>query len=294
MRQAPRFIDYLKIHFIVVLYAFTAILGNATQANALSIVFFRCVISSAFLLAILRFQHISFQVPRKILYQWILNGLFIALHWLLFFGAAKVSTVAMCLAGLSTQTFWTSLLEPWTKKEKIKRVEVFLGILVIIALMIIFSVEQAQALGLIMGIASGFFGALFSVINGKYTHQYDPRLITVYEMITAGIITGLIWIYGFSNQMEHFIPLGLDWLWISILAIVCTVYAYTETIRLYRVFSVFSINLVITLEPVYGILLAVFIFGSKEIMHSGFYWGTTLLVLTVMIHPFLTKSGKKE
>ena len=120
MRQAPRFIDYLKIHFIVVLYAFTAILGNATQANALSIVFFRCVISSIFLLAILRFQQVSFRVPKNILYQWILNGLFIALHWLLFFGAAKVSTVAMCLAGLSTQTFWTSLLEPWTKKEKIK------------------------------------------------------------------------------------------------------------------------------------------------------------------------------
>ncbi|RXK48906.1 DMT family transporter [Aquirufa rosea] len=293
MKQAPRLLDYLKIHFIVILYAFTAILGNATQANALSIVFFRCVISSIFLLAILRFQQVNFKVPSKILYQWILNGFFIALHWLLFFGAAKVSTVAMCLAGLSTQTFWTSLLEPWTKKEKIKRVEVFLGVLVIIALLIIFSVEQAQALGLMMGIASGFFGALFSVINGKYTHQYDPRLITVYEMITAGIITGIIWIYGYAVQMPHYLPVNLDWLWISILAIVCTVYAYTETIRLYRVFSVFSINLVITLEPVYGILLAVFIFGSKEIMHSGFYWGTALLVITVMIHPFLTNRNKK-
>jgi hypothetical protein len=46
---------------------------------------------------------------------------------------------------------------------------------------------------------------------------------------------------------------------------------------------------VITLEPVYGILLAVFIFGQKEIMHPGFYWGTALLVLTVMAHPFLKK-----
>jgi len=78
-------------------------------------------------------------------------------------------------------------------------------------------------------------------------------------------------------------------LWISILAVVCTVYAYTETIKLYKVFSVFSINLVITLEPVYGILLAIFIFGKQEAMHSGFYLGTIILLLTVFAHPFLDK-----
>jgi drug/metabolite transporter (DMT)-like permease len=108
-------------------------------------------------------------------------------------------------------------------------------------------------------------------------------------MAAAGAMTGLVWMYGLSSGTVGFVPLGLDWLWIGILAVVCTVYAYTETIHLYKVFSVFSINLVITLEPVYGILLAVFIFGQKEIMQPGFYWGTGLLVLTVMTHPFLKK-----
>ena len=293
MRQKPHLFDYFKIHFIVILYAFTAILGNATHANALSIVFFRCVITSVALIAILYFSKHSLRVDSKTLRVWLLNGLFIALHWLLFFGAAKVSTVAMCLAGLSTQTFWTSVMEPIAKKQKVKLVEVFLGALVIIALFIIFSVEQAQWLGLLLGIGAGFFGALFSVINGEYTHSHDPRLITTYEMISAGILTGIVWSYGALNGWDHYIPIDLDWLWIGILAIVCTVYAYTETIKLYRVFSVFSINLVITLEPVYGIILAVFIFGSKEVMHSGFYWGTALLVLTVMAHPFLVKSQNK-
>lgn len=290
MRQKPQLFDYFKIHFIVVLYAFTAILGNATHANALSIVFFRCVITSIALLAILYYSKVGFRVDKKVWQVWILNGVFISLHWLLFFGAAKVSTVAMCLAGLSTQTFWTSLMEPIAKKEKIKLIEVFLGAIVILALFIIFSVAQTQWLGLLLGIGAGFFGALFSVINGAYTHSHDPRLITVYEMISAGMMTGLVWSYGVFNGWENYIPLEWDWLWIAILAIVCTVYAYTETIKLYRVFSVFSINLVITLEPVYGIILAVFIFGNKEIMQPGFYWGTALLVLTVMVHPFLVRS----
>jgi drug/metabolite transporter (DMT)-like permease len=159
MPQKPQLLDYFKIHFIVILYAFTAILGNATYANALSIVFFRCLITSVALTAILYFSKKSFHVDAKTLQVWLLNWLFISLHWLLFFGAAKVSTVAMCLAGLSTQTFWTSLMEPIAKKQKIKLVEVFLGALVILALFIIFSVEQAQWLGLLLGIGAGFFGA---------------------------------------------------------------------------------------------------------------------------------------
>jgi len=289
MRQAPRLLDYFKIHFIVILYAFTAILGNATSANALTIVFFRCVIAAVGLGLMLAVSKKSFRVPSSVLKIWLLNGVFVSLHWLLFFGAAKVSTVAMCLAGLSTQTFWTSILEPIAKKQPIAKIEVFLGILVVIALGIIFSVEPGQWIGLVMGIGAGFFGALFSVINGNYTHTHDPKLITVYEMVAAGFITGAVWLTGLLGGSPGFVPMGLDWLWIGILAVVCTVYAYTETIHLYKVFSVFSINLVITLEPVYGILLAVFIFGQKEVMQPAFYWGTSLLVLTVMAHPFLSR-----
>ena len=292
MKQAPKLLDYLKIHFIVVLYAFTAILGNATQANALTIVFFRCVIAALGLAGILYYAKSSFKISQKVLGVWLLNGVFISLHWLLFFGAAKVSTVAMCLAGLSTQTFWTSVMEPLAKKVKISWVEVFLGVLVIVALGIIFSVQQAQWLGLLMGIGAGFFGALFSVINGTFTHTDDPKLITAYEMAAAGVMTGLVWAYGLFGGGVGYVPLDWDWLWIGILAVVCTVYAYTETIHLYKVFSVFSINLVITLEPVYGILLAVFIFGPKEVMSPGFYWGTGLLVLTVMVQPFLQKRSQ--
>ena len=293
MKKQPHLTDYLKIHFIVVLYAFTAILGAATQANALSIVFFRCVISSIGLYLVLRFSKKSLNVDRKSLQIWLLNGLFISLHWLLFFGAAKVSTVAMCLAGLSTQTFWTSLLEPIFKKKSIDRMEVVLGLIVCAALGLIFWVEEAQWLGLLLGIGAGFFGALFSVINGQFTHTHDARVITVYEMWSAAIITGIVWSVGLIKPLPGiWIPTGLDWLWIGILAIVCTVYAYTETIKLYKVFSVFSINLVITLEPVYGIFLAILIFGKREIMHQGFYWGAALLILTVFVHPFLEKKKK--
>ncbi len=292
MKTNPSFLDYLKIHFIVILFAFTAILGNATTANSLTIVFFRCLITSIGLYFLIQnFRNNKIRKPIKRV--WIINGIFISIHWLLFFGAAKVSTIAMCLAGLSTQTFWTSLMEPIYFKKSIDPFEVIMGIIVIIALSIIYFSDLSAWIGLVMGISSGFFGALFSVINGKFKN-YDPKLITFYEMGTATIITGFFWLGGLIFSGKAFIPMGLDWLWISILALICTVYAFTEIIKLYKVFTVFSVNLIITLEPVYGIILGYLIFREKEIMPTSFYWGTALLLSTVIAHPILKRYQKRK
>lgn len=292
MKPGPSFSDYLKIHFIVFLFAFTAILGNASSTNSLTLVFFRCLITSIGLFFLIQNLK-NFKTKKIVKRVWIINGVFISLHWLLFFGAAKVSTIAMCLAGLSTQTFWTSLLEPVFLKKSIDPFEVILGIIVVIALSIIYFSDFAAWFGLVMGIGSGFFGAVFSVINGRFKN-FDSKIITFYEMVTATFITGIAWTFGLFSGGENFIPIGYDWLWISILAIVCTVYAFTEIIKLYKVFSVFSTNLIITLEPVYGIILGYLIFKEKEIMPTSFYYGTTLLLSTVIAHPLIKRYQKKS
>lgn len=292
MKPGPSLSDYLKIHFIVFLFAFTAILGNASSTNSLTLVFFRCLITSIGLFFLIQNLK-NFKTKKIVKRVWIINGVFISLHWLLFFGAAKVSTIAMCLAGLSTQTFWTSLLEPVFLKKSIDPFEVILGIIVVIALSIIYFSDFAAWFGLVMGIGSGFFGAVFSVINGRFKN-FDSKIITFYEMVTATFITGIAWTFGLFSGGKNFIPIGYDWLWIAILAIVCTVYAFTEIIKLYKVFSVFSTNLIITLEPVYGIILGYLIFKEKEIMPTSFYYGTTLLLSTVIAHPLIKRYQKKS
>ena len=110
MRQAPRLLDYFKIHFIVILYAFTAILGNATEANALTIVFFRCVIAAAGLGLMLAASKKSFQVPSSVLKIWLLNGAFVSLHWLLFFGAVFNIWSTRCPGFLNLDLFLASVL----------------------------------------------------------------------------------------------------------------------------------------------------------------------------------------
>lgn len=284
--------DYFQLHLVVLIAGFTAILGALISAHSLSVVFFRTLLASGGLFIYLYLKNVSIKVSTKATSQLLATGGIIALHWFTFFYAAKISTVAICLAGFSTGSLWTSLLEPIWDKRKIRVIEVGLGLMVIVGLYLIFLFEVNHIMGLFVGIFSAFLSALFSVINSRFATKHSPQIITFYEMLGATIFTFVPVVYLFFEGSADFkiIPQGLDWLWILILALVCTVYAFAEGVELIRKFSAFTFNLTLNLEPVYGIILAYLIFGEKEQMTTGFYAGTFIILASVLLYPLLKKS----
>jgi drug/metabolite transporter (DMT)-like permease len=197
---------------------------------------------------------------------------------------------------MATTSLWTSFLDPLIHKKRIKPFEVALGLLVISGLLVIFQFENGYWLGLSMALAAAFLSALFSILNGRLTFRYSPYQITFYEMAAASLVALLFlplysYIDGTAIQWTW---KGLDWFWILILAGICTVYAFSVSVELMKRLSVFSINLTINLEPVYGILLAVLIFGEKEKMTQQFYLGTGIIFISVLIYPVLNYWQKKR
>ncbi len=110
-------------------------------------------------------------------------GLVIALHWFTFFQAIKVSNISVTLACLSTGAFFTCFMEPIFYRRKIILYEVFFGLLVIVGLYIIFSFEGNYLNGILLALSSAFLSATFSIINGKYAVQYNPVIISFYELL---------------------------------------------------------------------------------------------------------------
>jgi drug/metabolite transporter (DMT)-like permease len=261
---------------------------------SIELVFFRTSLSTFILAIILIFQYKKLKVWMgmtevvKILF----TGVLIALHWLLFFGAAKLSP-SVCLAGLTTATLWTSLLEPLIQRRRIKLYEIGLGLVVMLGLYYIFQVEINHTLALIMGIFSAFVGVLFSILNAQFTHRHHHQIITFYEMLGACVAT-IIFIpfhdYFFWSEVTlRFEPTEQDWIYLFILSAICTVYAYAISVKLMKKFTPFAVNLTVNLEPVYGIILALLIFGEQEEMKQGFYLGTFIILLAVFAYPFLKK-----
>jgi len=289
--------DYIKLHFIVWIWGFTAILGLLISIPSVEIVFYRTLLAFIALGLLLHFRKRNFSLGHNEILKILSTGVLIAAHWILFFAAARVSTASVCLAGMATCSLWTSFIEPAFNKRRINMVEVLLGLVVIVGLYVIFRFEFDHALGLTMAVLSAFLSALFTVINGQFIKKHNPFMITFYEMIGACLGTALffpIYMAYFSDGALNLSPTPLDWLYLAILAGVCTVYAYSISVELMKRISAFVINLTVNLEPVYGIILAVLIFGEKEQMASGFYVGTLIILSAVLSYPLINRYRKRK
>lgn len=290
--------DYLLLHFIVMIWGFTAILGLLISLPSLELVFYRTLIATFGVLVVMVVRKKSISVPLPELLKIAGVGVLISLHWIFFFWSARVSTASVCLAGMATTSLWTAFVEPMVNRTKVKWYEVALGLIVISGLLVIFQFESGYWLGLAMALVSAFLGALFSVLNGRLTMRHSPYQITLFEM-GAACLFALLFMPIYAKFLTEGNPIqwawkDLDWLWLLLLGGVCTVYAFSVSVDLMKRLPVFSINLTINLEPVYGILLAVLIFGEKEKMTPQFYLGTLIILVSVLIYPVLNYWNKRR
>lgn len=289
--------DYAHLHFLVVVWGFTAILGLLISIPAVEIVFFRTALSIAGLWILLLATRKKILIGFSPALKMFLTGFLIGGHWILFFASARVANASICLAGLATTSFWTSLIEPAIMKRKVLWYEIFLGVLVISGLYVVFHFEFDHALGLAMAVLSAVAAALFTVINGRLIVKNHHYTITFYEMAGAFVATILFlpfYTAFFSDGIVNLTPSATDWIYLAILAWVCTVYAYSASVELMKRLSAFAISITVNLEPVYGIVLAVLFFGEKEKMNLEFYVGTLVILSAALSYPMIRKRHRKR
>ena len=283
---------YLQLHFIVFILGFTAILGKLIQIPPVEVVFYRTLLASIGLYLLLYWRKLPIKVQGKELWIILFTGLLIAVHWILFFLAARLSNVSICLAGMATASLWTSFIDPIVNKRKIKFYEPLVAIISVIGIAVVFQSTIDAALGFIVAILSAFLAAVFTVINGKLVAKQNHFTITYYEMVGACLTTVIffpIYSYWFTDDGLSLALTINDFGYLLVLSLICTVYAYSIAVKLMQRLTAFAINLTINLEPVYGITVAVFLFEADEKMDSNFYWGTGIIVLSVVMYPLLRK-----
>jgi drug/metabolite transporter (DMT)-like permease len=261
-------------------------------------VFYRTLMAAAGMGILILATSGTYKVSRIDFFKIVLTGSIVAVHWLTFFASGRVSNPSTSLVGFATCSFWAAFIEPIAKRKKIQGLEVALGVVVILGLILIYSFNFDYALGLFLGVASGLTAALFSVINSKLAARVSAYTITFYEMIGACITVvaffPLYQTFFTDDQQLHLIPEVRDWAYIGIMALACSVYAYSVMINLSKKLSVFFLNLALNLEPVYGILIALVVFGQQEVMGWNFYLGTLVILSAVAFYPFLKARSEKN
>ena len=284
--------SYLHLHIIVFIWGFTAILGKLISLEALDLVWYRMLFASVIMTFVVLFNKEKIKVPFNVLVGFIVSGIIIAAHWLTFYQAIKVSNVSITLACLSTGAFFASILEPIFYKRKVIWYELLFGIIVVVGLGIIFNVETKYTTGIYLAVTSAFLSALFSVINGKYAKEYDPNIISLYEL-SSGVFFISIYLFFAGSFTPAFFALSInDLIWLFLLSSICTAYAFSASVKVMKFLSPFTVMLTINLEPIYGIILALLIFKDGEEMTPLFYVGALIILATVIANG-IVKSYKK-
>jgi len=244
--------------------------------------------ASVFLFFIIRFKKISLKIPKKEIIINLLVGFIVAVHWLTFFHAIKVSNVSVTLACLSTTTLFTGIVEPLVIKRKFYWLEALLGVFIIIGLFLIFQFEIRYKWGIIFSLISAFLAGVFNVINKKLTPGKNADTISFYEMLGGFFVVSIYMLFFTHFNIQKLNISATDFLYLLILGSVCTAYAFTSIIELMKKISAYLVILSINLEPVYGVIMAYFIFGASEYMTTGFYIGTIIIISCVfMYHPLM-------
>ena len=285
--------SYLNLHSIVFIWGFTAILGALITIQSDFLVWYRMLFAAVFLAGFIAIKKKSFRVTPKVLVRFIFAGLLIALHWIFFFEAIKISTVSITLSVFSLGAFFASLLEPLFYGRKVLWYEVFFGLIIIAGLGLIMQVEINYWNGMLLALVSILLGVLFTLMNGKLIEGDDPSVISFYEFLAGFIFISLYFLFKGSFSAAIFEMSAKNWILILILASICTAYAFTASVKVMRKLSPYTVMLTTNLEPVYGIILAYFIIGGKEKMSTAFYIGAIVIVITVLSNGII-KHYRKE
>jgi drug/metabolite transporter (DMT)-like permease len=269
------------LHFTVLLWGTTAILGKSIQIAALPLVFYRVAIVTVLMAAVLARRRVPFSVSWWRAAELGGAGVLVALHWVLFYAAVKLAGVSIAVLCLSTITFFTALLEPLIFRRRVRWHELLLGALVVLGVVLLLRLEvHGSAKGYAMGIASAFFSAAFGTWNGSLVLRERAERVTFYELAAAGIACGLGF-FAFGGFVAPWEVSLVDWALLALLAVACTLLPWLWSLRVLKTLSPYTVAISVSLEPVYSILFAFLLWPHEERLTARFYIGGSVLIALV-------------
>ena len=284
---------FLQIHFCVVLWGFTAILGKLISLPALPLVWWRLVIVVAALALVPRVWRGWRAMPGKLRLSYAGIGALVALHWLTFYGSIKLSNASVGVTCIALGTVFVALLEPWLARSRFSKRELALGLLVLPGVVLVVGgVPSGMHDGIIVGTISAVLVAIFGALNKRLVEHGDPLTVTAIELGAGAVVLTVL-----APLMPTLFPaLAGDllvlpgardaWLLLT-LALACTLLPFTLSLMSLRHMSAFAQQLAVNLEPVYAIFLAIILLGEQRELSGQFYLGVAVILAAVFIHPLL-------
>ncbi|HVI49102.1 MAG TPA: DMT family transporter [Chitinophaga sp.] len=284
---------FLQLHLSVFLAGFTGILGKLITLNEGLLVWYRLLLTTITLFIFFRWQGTFKKLHWKDILPIGSTGVVVALHWLFFYGSIKYSNVSIGVVCFSLTSLFTAIFDPLINRRRFDVAELLLSLLTLFGILLIFHFDTQYRTGIILGIISAMFAALFTVFNKRLIRRFDTHTITFYELSTGFVVLTLVMpVYLHLFPSATLLPSVPDTIYLLILAWACTVCMYLLSMAALRKISPFTVNLCFNLEPVYSIVLAFVLFHENKYLNNAFYAGLACIVLSVILQMLRVAKGK--
>jgi len=289
---------YLQLHFAVLLFGLTAILGKLIHLSALVLVWWRVLLTALSLMLLINMFKLLRTLPHRQLLHLIGIGTIVGLHWLTFYGAIKLSNSSIGVLAMGSTSLFSAVLEPILLRKKFNLLEIGLGLLIVPGMVLVVNgIDFSMVDGLVVGMISALLASMFTILNKAQIEKLDSLSITFIELSSACLFLGLVilgssWYKGSFPVMVP--PQWSDWGYLLVLALLCTTFAYVLALNSLKLLSAFTSNLTMNLEPVYAIVLAWLLLNENKELDANFYWGAVVIMAVVFSYPFLYKLEQRR
>ncbi|HEY9256629.1 DMT family transporter [Chitinophaga sp.] len=284
---------FLQLHLSVFLAGFTGILGKLISLNEGLLVWYRLLITSVTLYVLFRLQGTFKKLPWKDILPIGATGVVVALHWLFFYGSIKYSNVSIGVICFSMTSLFTAIFDPLINRRRFDVAEMLLSMLTLLGILLIFHFDTQYRTGIILGIISAMFAALFTVFNKRLIRRFDTSTITFYELSVGFVVLTLAMpFYVYLFPVPSLLPSAMDLVYLFILAWFCTVLMYLLSMSALKKISPFTVNLCFNLEPVYSIVMAFVLFHENKFLNNAFYAGLACIMLSVGLQMLRVVRGR--
>jgi drug/metabolite transporter (DMT)-like permease len=283
-----------QIHFCVLLWGFTAILGKLISLPALPLVWWRMLLVAGSLLLVPRVWRGLRAMPSRLRWAYAGIGVLVSLHWLSFYAAIKLSNASVGATCIALGPVFLAFIEPWIARRRFDPRELIIAAAVVPGVaMVVGGVPHGMRMGILVGALSALFVALFSAFNKRLVDHGDPLTVTCLELGT-----GTLFLTALAPLMPHagsafVLPGAHDALLLVLLSFGCTLLPFALALVALRHLSAFGIQMVTNLEPVYSIVLAIVLLGEQRELHAWFYVGVAMILGAVFIHPLLHRNPRE-
>ncbi|MBL1419354.1 MAG: EamA family transporter [Alphaproteobacteria bacterium] len=287
-----KLLNYTALHFAIFSWGASGVTANLMSLPAAGITVYRSAIAFVILLIINQFIKSAIKLTTREKMQLLFTGAILGIHWWCFFASIKHSTVSIGLICIASGPIFIALLQPLVDKTRIKKTQLLLGSTSIVALAIIFKFESQYTLGILIGLCAGLLDAFYTFFTSRTNQKISSSVMAQYQLLGAAAV-----IFGLYVFIEP------DWQWLTLttnadiwgvlfLGVICSAMAMTLYVFAVKKLSAFTAILSLNLEAVYGIALALIIFGEKEYMSAGLYFGGAMLICCVIADGYLSREKK--